>query len=141
MKFRPLGLVSACVALALSVVVAFPVVGYVAYVKFGVAGIRSAGVAATVCWLAATVALVVTGFVKQSPNGVAGILVASALRFGLPLVAGVVVQNAGGPLADSSFLRWIVVFYLITLTVETTLSVVLHRHQNQGDGKGIVTNG
>lgn len=141
MTCRRLGLVSACVVLALAVALAFPVVGYFAYVKFGVAGVKTAAVAAGVCWLAATAALVVTGFVKQSPNAVAGILVASALRFGLPLVTGVVVQSAGGALAKSGFLNWIVVFYLISLAVETTLAVLVHRNQNQGDGKGIVTNG
>jgi hypothetical protein len=141
MKFRQLGLLSACVILSLLVVIAFPVVGYFAYVKFSVAGVKSAGIASGVCWLAATAALLVTGFVKQSPSGVAGILVACALRFGLPLTAGIVLQSAGGALAESGFLSWIVVFYLITLAVETTLSVLLHRNHNQGDGKGIVTNG
>ena len=141
MKFRPIGIVSACVVLALSIVLSFPFVGYFAHVRFGAVGVQTAALAACVCWIAATMALVVTGFVKQSPSGVVGILVASAVRFGLPLVAGVIVQSGGGALAQSGFLCLIVVFYLITLAVETTLSVMLHRSQNQGDGKGIVTNG
>ena len=141
MKFRQLRLVSACVILSLSVVFAFPVVGYFAYLRGGVDGVKSAGVAALVCWVAATAALLVSGSVKQSPSGVAGILLASALRFGLPLAAAILLQSGGGNFAEAGFLSWIVLFYLITLAVETTLSLLLQRNQNQSDGRGIATNG
>ncbi|MBI3464813.1 MAG: hypothetical protein HY000_17430 [Planctomycetes bacterium] len=122
-------------------VLAFPFVGYFAYVNYGVAGVRTAGVAAAICWLAATVALLVSGCLRNSPHAVAGILIASGLRFGPPLVSGITLQHSGGILAETGIFHWIVIFYLLTLFVDTALSVSLDRKQNQEDGKGIVTNG
>jgi hypothetical protein len=40
-------------------------------------------------------------------------------------------QFVGGTLAESGVFGWIVVFYLLTLTVETTLSVLVHRDQTK----------
>jgi hypothetical protein len=68
-------------------------------------------------------------------------LVANAVRFTVPLVAGGTLQYIVEPLAVSGLFGWVVVFYLLTLFVETTLSVLLvHRHF-PGEGKGLTTNG
>jgi hypothetical protein len=141
MKLGPLGTPWVFALLALSVVLVFPFVGYCAYVEFGVAGVKTAGVAAAICWLAATLALLVTGSVRNSPHAVAGILIAGGLRFALPLVSGFALQHSGGDLAETGIFRWMLIFYLLTLSVETVLSVSLDHKQCQGDGKGSVTNG
>jgi hypothetical protein len=131
MKSGSLGLAAACALLALSVLIVFPIVGYFAYAEFGTAGLEAAGVAASVCWIAATAALMLTGMIGKSPSAVSGILVAGALRFALPLLVGSGLQFVGGTLAESGVFGWIVVFYLLTLTVETTLSVLVHRDQTK----------
>src|SRR5436309_12367713 len=92
MKLQPLGVTSACGFLALSVFVGFLLVGCAAYDRFGVAGVETAGIAAGVCWFAATTALLVTSWQRNSPHAVAGILVADGLRFGLPFVIGITLQ-------------------------------------------------
>ena len=135
MKVSALGLASACLLLAFSIVLAFPVVGYLAFVKFGLVGVVAAAVAAGVCWTAATLALVVTGILKQSASAVGGVLLASGLRFVLPLAAGAVLQTAGGALGRAGVFGWIVVFYLITLTVETTLGVLVLRNRTRESAK------
>jgi hypothetical protein len=131
MKHGPLGLAFACALLTLSVVVAFTAVSYFAHVQFGIVGVITVGVAACVCWLGATASLVVTGLLRSTSKAVAGVLIGIALRFGLPLAVGSVLQFAGGNLAASGIFGWIVVFYLLTLTVETTLSVWLLRAGNR----------
>jgi hypothetical protein len=50
-------------------------------------------------------------------------LLGMLFRMGLPLVTGVVLTRAGGPLADAGLFGMIMVFYLVGLVVETTLSV------------------
>ena len=141
MKLIRLSVAAACALLALSAAVAFPVFGYAAYVKFGAAGICAAAIAVSVCWISATLALVLTGWTRNSPLELTGILVANGIRFGVPLLAGVTLQYGHLSLAEVGILGWFVVAYLWTLFVETTLSVFLDRKQNDGDGKGIVTNG
>ena len=45
------------------------------------------------------------------------------IRMGIPLAAALAVYFVGGPLADAGFLYYLVVFYPVTLTVETFLSL------------------
>jgi hypothetical protein len=42
---------------------------------------------------------------------------------GVPLAAALIAVFAGGPLADAGFLYYLVVFYPITLAVETLLAL------------------
>jgi hypothetical protein len=141
MRLRRLSVAAACALLALSAVLALPVVGYSAYVKFGRTGTSAAAIALGVCWISATLALVLTGRTRNSPLELTGILVANGIRFGVPLLAGVTLQYGHASLAEVGIFGWFVVAYLWTLCVETTLSVFLDRKQNHEDGKGIATNG
>ena len=50
-------------------------------------------------------------------------LVGMLVRMGIPLGAALLVVFRGGPLADAGFLYYLVVFYLVTLTVETFLAL------------------
>ena len=50
---------------------------------------------------------------------------AKLFRFGLPLAGGLYLTRQGGSLAESGVFGMIVVFYLITLAVETPLSLAL----------------
>ena len=46
-------------------------------------------------------------------------------RMGLPMGVGLLLNYGGGPLASAGVFGWIVVFYLLTLAVETLLSLHL----------------
>ena len=131
MKLGPYSLVSACVRLALCVSGCFLVVGFLSYLKAGVEGLIAAAVAATVCWAAATAALLITGWLRDSPRATYGMLLASVPRLGVPLVAGAGLNRLGGRLADAGVFGWIVVFYLLTLIIETLLSLSLERKGTQ----------
>ena len=101
----------------------------------------AAAIAFGVCWISATLALALTGWTRNSPLELTGILVANAVRFGVPLLAGVTLHYGHASLAETGIFGWFVVGYLCMLAVETTLSLLLDRKQNHGDGKGIATNG
>jgi hypothetical protein len=141
MKLGPLALGRACALLGLHVVVSFCVVGSFAYSKAGMAGLATAAVAAGVCWLAATLALILTTFAKNSAQRVSGMLIANAVRFGVPLVTGATLRTVSEVLAARGVFGWIVVFYLLTLLAETPLSVLVVGTQDSASYKGIATNG
>jgi hypothetical protein len=115
----------ACASLAIVVVVVFPVVGYWAYARHGTDGIEAAAVAASVCWLSATMALVVTGWPRDPSQAVVGTLVAIPLRLVLPLAVGALLDLRGGSMAAAGVFGLVVVFYLVTLAAETTLILCL----------------
>ena len=140
MSVRRLSVAVACAFLALASAVAFPVVGYAAYIRFGRAGMIAAAIAIGVCWISATIAMAITGGTRNSPLELSGILVANGMRFGVPLLAAVTLHYGHASLAEVGIFGWFVIAYLWTLLVGTTLSVFLERKQNHGDGKGVVTN-
>jgi hypothetical protein len=107
--------------LTLSVAATLATAGYFASARHGVSGLTALGVAAGVCWVAATAALLVTVWLRA--HVVSGMLLAMPLRMGLPLLVGVALDSRGGPLADAGVFGWIVVFYLVVLAVETPLAV------------------
>jgi hypothetical protein len=141
MRFPRLTVAAACALLALSAAVALPIVGYSAFVSYGAAGVVAAAIAIGVCWISATLALILTGWTRNSPLALAGMLVANAVRFGVPLLAGVTLHYGHASLAEVGVFGWFVFAYLLFLFVQTTLSVFVEQKQNHGDGKGIVTNG
>ena len=51
------------------------------------------------------------------------VLVGMMVRMGIPLAAALTVCFCGGPLANAGFLYYLVVFYPVTLTAETFLSL------------------
>ena len=135
-----LKLPTACVLLSLSVAGLLPLAGFIAQRRSGPDGLRAVLLAAGICWFAASAALMVTGCLRNSPYATAGILVATGLRLGLPLASGLALQHHGGELAEAGVFGWIVVFYLLTLAIETTLCVMLDRSESM-DGRGKPNNG
>jgi hypothetical protein len=125
MRLAGLSLPLACVVLALIVTATFGVIGYIELVRHGPNGLEAAAVAASVCWLSATLALIVGAAFRDSPRAVVGTLVAIPLRMTLPLALGSVLDLRGGPLADAGVFGLIVDFYLVTMFAETTLILCL----------------
>jgi hypothetical protein len=105
------------------VLLALLVVGGVVGSTRGVDGVLAASAAAAICWFGSTMALLMAGYSSRSNQAVQGHLLGMFFRLGLPLVAGMILQKSGGPLAGAGVFGLIVVFYLITLVAETVLSL------------------
>src|SRR5436190_18262854 len=116
-------MIRSCLALTAVVLVALLIVGGVVGSTRGMSGVLAASTAAAICWFGSTIALVLAGFLSRSNQGVQGHLLGVFFRLGLPLVTGMILQRAGGPLAEAGVFGLIVVFYLITLVAETLLSL------------------
>jgi hypothetical protein len=93
--------------------------------KFGQAGIVTASIAGTVCWLSALAALLVVAMTTATPSALAGVFGAMALRSGIPFVSAAVLATLVPSLKSSGLIGMFLVFFLVSLTVETVLSVVI----------------
>lgn len=118
---------AACCALTVVVGVVAAALGYHAYLRQGQVGLAAVGVAAASCWAASLAALVLAGCTLGTRQAVAGILGGTMLRFFPPLLVVLLLQVNGGPLARAGAAWYVVLFFLLTLSVETVLLVWLVR--------------
>ncbi len=114
-----------------------PVAGYLG----GTSAVWAATAAAGLCLAGAASSLLVCYVFYRYAHFVAGMLAGMALRFGVPLTGGVVLQIIGGPLAEGGVLYYLFIFYPITLATETALSLPdVHQdwaHQDKLDGANL----
>ncbi|HJN09949.1 MAG TPA: hypothetical protein QF564_14780 [Pirellulaceae bacterium] len=123
-KTRQTNVTFACVLLSLALLLVFPIIGAYAFNAHGTNGLIAAALAGAICWSGAMIALLLVLLFRNSPNQmISATLLGMLFRMGLPLVTGVVLTRAGGPLADAGLFGMIMVFYLVGLVLETTLSV------------------
>jgi hypothetical protein len=88
---------------------------------WGPRGLLAAGVAAAVCVLPGWCVFGLLSFVgRERQSQAIGVLAGTGLRMFAVLVAALAVE-AQGWLAGTAFAAWLVVFYLVTLLVETVL--------------------
>ena len=121
---RPTSVPFACVLLSLTLLIAFPAIAGYGYSNHGENGVLAAALAGGICWIGALIALVLVGLFRSSHNQmVSATLLGMLFRMGLPLVTGLALTRAGGPLAEAGLFGMILVFYLVGLVVETILSV------------------
>jgi hypothetical protein len=93
------------------------------YALRGEAGLISVGVAAGIALVAAELALI-GGWMCTGPAAVMyGMLVGMSARMIVALLVGVPLQLGVRPLAEGAMILFLVVFYLLTLAVETVLLV------------------
>jgi hypothetical protein len=116
-------MIRSCLALTAVVLLALLVVGGVVGSTRGMNGVLAASTAAAICWFGSTIALLLAGRLSRTNHAVQGHLLGMFFRLGLPLIAGIVVQEQGGWMAEAGLFGMIVIFYLITLVVETLLSL------------------
>ena len=109
--------------LGLAVLVAYALVAPVAVATGGPGGLAASATAAALCLLGAEAALIASRAVAQRGKMLEGVLVGSALRMGIPLTFGLALQVSVKPLADAYLLVYLLVFYPVTLFVETFLSL------------------
>jgi hypothetical protein len=110
-------------ALAALVLVVWAVVATLAGLLAGAMALAAATVAAGLCLGGAIGALVAAYWLRDPRYMLHMVLVGMALRMGLPLATGLALHFRGGPLADAGVLYYLLVFYPVTLGIETFLSL------------------
>ena len=118
---RPL--LRSCALLAAALVPAGIAAGWICSPQFNSRAMLAAATAVGICWLSGSLALAVTCFGTQFRLPVQGVLGGMLVRMALPLVAGIVLSEVGGPLAEANVFSMIVGVYLCALVVETLLSL------------------
>lgn len=114
-----------CMLLSVVMIVSGIIGAAVGHERYGSAGVVTASLAALVCWIASLSALLVVAMTTATPNALAGTFGATGLRTGIPLVAGAVLAAVSPILAQAGIAGMMLVFFLVSLTVETVLSVVI----------------
>jgi len=122
---RAKGLLWSCLALTGAVLLAWPVVAVVAARQGGAPTWLISFLAAAVCWFSAMLSLILAHRLQQKGAAMAGLLAGTLVRMALPLAVGMWAMNQVRTLAEGGFFGQIVVFYLLTLAVETWLSLGL----------------
>jgi hypothetical protein len=111
------GVLTACAA-ALWVVLAGP-----AYGLAGTLGLEGLTYSALLCWLPGCGLFFVIPFFEFAKNKAYAFLAGSSLRMFVVLVATLFLHEIRADLGVKEFLSWLVVFYSVTLLVETLLIV------------------
>ena len=120
---RNRGLSLRLAVMAAAVAVAYGLTVPVALHIGGGMAVTAAALAAGLCLLGAGSALFIGDRLRGTHAALAALLLGMILRMGLPLTAGVIIHIHGGPLAQAGLLWYLVVFYSITLTLGTILSL------------------
>ena len=89
----------------------------------GNAGIWASAIAAGLCWLASIVALVVRTRFPKPQEVVVGTLGAMLVRMVMILGGGMMIGSASPELVKAAFFGQVIVYFLLTLAVETLLAV------------------
>ncbi|MBI1247454.1 hypothetical protein GC197_06350 [bacterium] len=117
-----------CLWMLLAIVGVYPFFAIYGYAFYQVNGVLSAALAAAVVLLAMQAALLVSILFRNSDQRVASVLISMSLRAGIPLTSAMCLHTAVGPLADAGLFGMILVYYLLTLAVETLFAVQLVSH-------------
>jgi len=118
--------------LGLAALVAYAIVAPVAGCISGVAGVAAAAAAAGVCVLSAVSAVAVRRVFRDSKQVMYGVLIGMLLRTGIPLSAALVLHVAVTALAEAHVLIYFLIFYPVTLLVETALCLPPKGKQRRG---------
>lgn len=128
---RPLGLAACCARLTLAILLWAVAVSAFAYERFGVDGLWASLVAGAVCLVAGLLALVATAVFRGPNAALWSLAFGLAFRMGLPLGCGLYLSRSQPVLAEAGVFGLIVTYYLLTLVVETLLSLRLTRSLTQ----------
>lgn len=86
-------------------------------------GLAAAALASGCCCAGALSAVAISPWFRDPRRLLAFVLIGMSLRMGIALTTALFVQLGGGPLVDAGFVYYLLVFYLVTLAVETTVAV------------------
>jgi hypothetical protein len=104
--------------------------GLVGYALAGTECLVSAGVAAGVSFLAAEFALAIGRLFRGPAAAMYGMVAGMFARMSVALAFAVVLQRGLPLLADTAMIAYLLVFYLVTLAVETALLVAKIRPES-----------
>ena len=122
-RLRNRGLATQSVILVLAVVVVYAAVAWVAGYLGGAAGLAASATAAGLCLLGAELTLVVCHHFRDPKDAWRAVLLAVLPRMGIPLASALILLFVGGGLVKAGVLYYLVVFYPVTLAVETALTL------------------
>jgi hypothetical protein len=94
-----------------------------AYALQAAIGIAAAATAALVCLIASVMAALAGGIVSRRGHVLAATLLPMLVRMALPLTFCAAAQFWRGPLVESGLALYVVGFYVLTLAIDTWLSV------------------
>jgi hypothetical protein len=123
----PAGELKACALIAIVVALATPVVAMLAGRTAGAPTWTTTSLAGFVCWFSASLSLVVAHRCQLRGSAMVGIFAGMLIRMSIPLAVGVAVTAHGGALAREGLFGQLLIFFLLTLAVETWLSLALTR--------------
>ena len=122
-RLRVYGLAAGALLLGLIVLGLYASVAPVAWFYGEVGGLLAAAAAAALCLVGAEIALAVSHLFRSPEHLPYRVLFGMAARMGIPLSVGLIIHLQGGVLAKAGLLYYLLVFYPITLAVETVLSL------------------
>lgn len=120
---RPKSLLWACSLLTAALVSLLPCFAAYGYFASGAIGVLASLVAFAICLTCGILALCVTAITQKMNQGMQGILAAMMVRMSVPLVALVVLPKVSGPLVAAGVTGMLMAYYLVTLAIETWLSL------------------
>lgn len=109
-------------AIAGAVLLTGSAVAPVAIWHAGKGGLVAAVVAAAVCLTGAEVALLLGRRFREPHRAWIAFTIGMVPRMGVPLVAALIANFSAGPLVDCGFLYYLILFYFVTLGLETAVS-------------------
>jgi hypothetical protein len=86
-------------------------------------GLEGLTISALLCWLPGCVVFFIVGLLGLGNNQAMAVLMGSGLRMFAVLVGVLAINQWRADLGVREFLSWLIVFYLVTLVVETLLIV------------------
>ncbi len=110
-------------ALLVIVLCVLVVVAPIAVQFHGRLGIAAAAISAALCLTGAGVALVAANGARTTAHALPAMLIGMIARMFIPLGIGVGLHFYSAPLADAGILVYLLVFYPVTLGVETALAM------------------
>jgi hypothetical protein len=125
-------IIVACGVLTGVCLAVWPLFAVVGYAHSGWMGILAALVAAGICWGGAIAGLVITGLLRLTSQPVQGVLLGMFPRLAVPLLACVLFARTGGQLVEAGVLVMVLLYYFVTLTVDTLLLVRIISGHTQG---------
>ena len=97
------------------------IVAPVACHRSGQHGLVAAAFASACCCVGAAGTLGLGRGLRNPSRLPAAVALGMLLRMGIPLASAVAVQLLGSPLAEAGFLYYLLLFYMVTLVVETAV--------------------
>ena len=124
----------AALFVALLLIALLPV-GAVAYSLHGSLGLTAAAVAWAISVGCGLAALIISLLLRDTPLVLYQVLIGFALRMGLPLAICMLLVTQKSPLLNAGFIIYILVFYMVTLLIDTVLLLARPRQANADSAK------